>query len=177
MQGNDEDAYECARDRRVPEALVAFSCDKNFGLYRDRVGALYVMARNRADAEKIISNGHALARANWSMPPDHGAAAVRMVLRDEELTASWLEELTSMRERIRSVRQKLAAASNAGGIDLTPLGRQHGMFAMLPLSKEQIATLRADHAVYMAGSGRINVAGLTTGNIDTFVAALEAVGG
>lgn len=177
-EGMDEDAYGTrAVLNAVPEALVAFSCDKNFGLYRDRVGALYVMAQNAAQTERVISNGHALARATWSMPPDHGAAAVRIVLRDEELMQDWLDELASMRQRMRTMREKLAAASDAGGIDLTPLDRQHGMFAMLPLSKEQIGALRADHGVYMAGSGRINIAGLTTGNIDRFVAALADVSG
>jgi len=177
-EGMDEDAYGMRKVlSAVPEALVAFSCDKNFGLYRDRVGALYVMGEDPAHAERIISNGHSIARATWSMPPDHGAAAVRLVLCDDALTRSWLEELGSMRERIQAVRQKLAAAGQAGAVDLAPLGRQHGMFAMLPLSREQIAALRADHGVYMAGSGRINVAGLTTGNIDRFVAALEHVSG
>jgi len=177
-EGMDEDAYGMrAVVDALPEALVAFSCDKNFGLYRDRVGALYVMGGDAGQTARIITNGHTIARATWSMPPDHGAAAVRLVLADEELTRSWLEELTSMRERIASVRRKLAAAGTAGPVDLVPLGRQHGMFATLPLSREQIATLRAEHGVYMAGSGRINVAGLTDGNIGSFVAALEGLAG
>jgi len=102
---------------------------------------------------------------------------VRLVLEDAELTASWLEELESMRARINQVREKLAGSRTAGAINLAPLGQQRGMFAVLDLSKEQILSLRNDHAVYMAGSGRINVAGLTMGNIDTFVGALAAVSG
>jgi len=176
--GMDEDAYGMrAVLAAVPEALVAYSCDKNFGLYRDRVGALYVMGSDAAHAERIISNGHSIARATWSMPPDHGAAAVRLILCDDALTKSWLAELGSMRERIQAVRRKLAGAGQAGGIDLAPLATQHGMFAMLPLAREQIAALRDEHGVYMAGSGRINVAGLTTGNINRFVMALEQVSG
>lgn len=159
----------------VPEALVAYSCDKNFGLYRDRVGALYVQAADAGQVERIMSNGHALARANWSMPPDHGAAAVRMVLSDEATTAQWLDELDQMRQRIRAVRQALADAGRAGTVDLTPLARQHGMFAMLPLDKPQIEALRKDHGIYMAGSGRINIAGLTTANLPKFIAALADV--
>jgi aromatic-amino-acid transaminase len=124
---------------------------------------------------KVLSNGHALARANWSMPPDHGAAAVRIVLEDPALTAQWQDELDQMRARIRQVRAAFGEAGTAGTIDLTPYARQHGMFAMLPLSKAQIDALRADHGVYMAGSGRINVAGLTTANLPLFVAALAAV--
>ncbi|MFC3096876.1 amino acid aminotransferase [Alteraurantiacibacter palmitatis] len=176
--GMDEDAYGTrAVVARLPQALIAYSCDKNFGLYRDRVGAFYVFTRDAAQTQAALSNGHALARANWSMPPDHGAAAVRMVLEDAALTANWLEELASMRARIRQVRDTLAASGMAGTVNLVPLGQQQGMFAMLPLDKEQIAAIRADHAVYMAGSGRINIAGLTTDNIGTFVSALAAVSG
>ncbi|MGB3795133.1 MAG: amino acid aminotransferase [Alteraurantiacibacter sp.] len=176
--GMDADAYGLRTVlAAVPEALVAYSCDKNFGLYRDRVGALYVMGASTDDTAKIMSNAASLARANWSMPPDHGGASVRMILEDEELTADWLAELESMRQRIGAVRAKLAEAGTAGAVDLTPLGEQKGMFAMLPVSKEQVQELREDHGVYMAGSGRINVAGLTMGNIDAFVAALADVTG
>ncbi|OYX63097.1 MAG: aromatic amino acid aminotransferase [Sphingomonadales bacterium 32-64-17] len=176
--GMDEDAYGLRKVMAsVPEALIAYSCDKNFGLYRDRVGAFYALGKTADDTVRIMSNGCALARANWSMPPDHGAAAVRLILEDEALTKQWLEELASMRARIGEVRSQLAAAGKAGSVDLTPLGEQKGMFAMLPLTKEQIGALRTDHGVYMAGSGRINVAGLTSGNIGAFVKALEAVAG
>ena len=161
----------------VPEALVAYSCDKNFGLYRDRVGAFYVMAREASALPAIMSNAAALARANWSMPPDHGAAAVRLVLEDPKLTAQWQDELETMRTRMRQVRERLAAAGQVCSLDLTPLATQNGLFSMLALDKDQIARLRADHGVYMAGSGRINVAGLTQGNIDKFIAALAEVAG
>lgn len=160
----------------VPEALVAYSCDKNFGLYRDRVGALYVMAQAASNLPAILSNIVAFARASWSMPPDHGAAAVRLVLEDPALTRQWQNELTAMRARMRAMRERLAAGDNeVAGMNLAPLARQHGLFAMLPLSPAQVERLRADHAVYMAGSGRINVAGLTSHNIDRFIAALAAV--
>ena len=109
------------------------------------------------------------------MPPDHGAAAVRLILEDEGLTAKWLDELDQMRARIGQVRDKLGAAGQVGSVDLAPLASQKGMFAMLPLDKDQIGALREDHGVYMAGSGRINIAGLTTGNIDKFVDAVRAV--
>ncbi len=161
---------------KVPEALVAYSCDKNFGLYRDRVGAFYMFAKQAADLPAILSNANALARANWSMPPDHGGAAVRTVLTDEELTQQWLDELDEMRARMRRVRERLAAADNeVPGLNLAALGEQNGLFAMLPLTKEQIVRMREDHGVYMAGSGRINVAGLHAGNTDKFIAALADV--
>ncbi len=174
--GLDEDAYGLrAVMRQVEEVLVAYSCDKNFGLYRDRVGAFYVATGDGEATARAISNAAALARANWSMPPDHGGAAVRMVLEDEALTKQWLDELADMRSRIGQVRAKLAASGYAGSVNLEPLGRQRGMFAMLPVSKDQVQQMRADHAVYMAGSGRINVAGLTMDNIDKFIAALAEV--
>ncbi|MCT2559297.1 aromatic amino acid transaminase [Tsuneonella sp. YG55] len=174
--GMEEDAYGLrAVLAAVPEALVAYSCDKNFGLYRDRVGAFYVMAAEGGQLPAILSNAAALARANWSMPPDHGAAAVRLILRDPDLTAQWLDELDTMRTRMRQVRDRLAGAGTAGSVDLTPLGIQNGLFSVLPLSKDQIAALREDHAIYMAGSGRINVAGLTEANIDKFIRALAEV--
>lgn len=159
----------------VPEALIAYSCDKNFGLYRDRVGAIYMMGNGADCLPCIASNGAALARANWSMPPDHGAAAVRTILEDKGLTAEWKDELESMRTRINQVRARLAEAGVAGSVDLRPLAHQRGLFAILPLSKDQIAAMRSDHAIYMAGSGRINIAGLTMGNIDKFIKALADV--
>lgn len=177
-QGMEADAYGlravCAA---VPEALIAYSCDKNFGLYRDRVGAFYALTRDGADLDKAMSNGAAVARASWSMPPDHGAAAVRIVLEDSALTAQWLDELDTMRARMRQVRDRLAAAGQIGPVDMKPLGSGNGLFAMLPLAGDQIMALREKHGVYMAGSGRINVAGLTTGNIESFLSALADVAG
>jgi aromatic-amino-acid transaminase len=111
------------------------------------------------------------------MPPDHGAAAVRLVLADAELTQLWQGELDTMRARMRQVRDRLAEAGLAGGIDLTPCGTQNGLFSVLKLTPEQILQLRQDHAIYMAGSGRINVAGLTMGNIEKFIGAVATVTG
>jgi len=176
--GMEEDAYGLRRVLvAVPEALISYSCDKNFGLYRDRVGALYVMMGDASQLPAVMSNAHALARANWSQPPDHGGAAVRLILEDEALTAQWLDELDQMRERMRQVRARLAAAGQAGGVDLAPLGVQNGLFSIVPLSKEQVLEIREKHGVYMAGSGRINVAGLTMGNIEKFIDAVADVTG
>lgn len=155
---------------RCPEALVAYSCDKNFGVYRERVGALFALAGSRADADRVHSNLLSLARANWSMPPDHGAAAIALLLDDAELTAAWREELEEMRSRLVAVRQALTAH----GGPLRAVAEQHGMFSLLPLSPEVVARLRTDHAVYMAGSGRINIAGLTEKTVPVFTAALAA---
>lgn len=161
----------------VPEAFVAYSCDKNFGQYRDRVGAFYVLAQEPGMLATAFSNANALARAAWSMPPDHGGAAVRIILSDDDLTKLWLAELDTMRARMRQVRDALAAAGTAGRVDLTPLGTQNGLFSVLPISKEEVATLREEHGIYMAASGRINIAGLTSANLPQFIAALAAVAG
>ncbi len=159
----------------VPEAMVTYSCDKNFGMYRDRVGAFYVLAAEGDTLDKAMSNANSLARANWSMPPDHGAASVRIVLRDGDLTERWKEELTAMRARLRWIRDRLGKAGTVGSVDLTPLGSHNGLFSMLPVDREQVAAIRRDHGIYMAGNGRINIAGLNQGNIDRFIAALADV--
>ncbi len=176
--GMEEDAYGLRKVLSVvPEALVAYSCDKNFGLYRDRVGAFYAVTSDATALTNAMANGATIARASWSMPPDHGAAAVRLILEDAELTAQWLAELDDMRDRMRSVRDRLAGAQQVGSINMAPLGVQNGLFSMLPLKGEQIMAIRERHGVYMAGSGRINIAGLTDGNIDQFIAALGDVAG
>lgn len=176
--GMEEDAYglRCILDA-VPEAFVAYSCDKNFGMYRDRVGAFYAMTRQPGDLETVFSNANALARASWSMPPDHGGAVARIILRDPDLTALWLDELTQMRDRMRQVRTTLSDAGLNGSVDLVPLGNQNGLFSMLPVSPEQVKQLREDHGIYMAGSGRVNIAGLHMGNIEKFVEAIAKVTG
>lgn len=175
-EGMEADAYGLRTVlKAVPEALVAYSCDKNFGLYRDRVGAFYVVTSDGDALARAMANGSAIARASWSMPPDHGAAAVRLVLADAELTAMWLAELDEMRDRMRWVRDRLSAAQQVGPIPMGPLGTQNGLFSMLPLSSEQILAIRERHGVYMAGTGRINIAGLTTGNIEKFIEALADV--
>jgi aromatic-amino-acid transaminase len=109
-----------------------------------------------------------ISREMWSMPPDHGAACVRIVLDDPELRERWLVELAAMRDRINAVRQRIAAADAR----LAFIGRQYGMFSMLPLSKEQVLKLRSDDAIYMAESGRFNVVGMGDAQLDRFIAAV-----
>lgn len=157
----------------VPEALVAVSCSKNFGLYRERTGALFVMAPNIKKAEISLTNLFELARTSYSMPPDHGAAIVKTILGDAELRSLWDHELTHMRARIAETRQKLIALSQDGHLDY--MRKDKGMFSLLPLSESQIDRLRDDHAVYMAGNGRINIAGLTPEAIERFADALRTL--
>ena len=177
-EGLDEDAAGLRSIlAKVPEAFIAYSCDKNFGMYRDRVGAFYIMA-GEGETETLdtaFSNANALARASWSMPPDHGAAAVRLILRTPKLTQVWIDELDQMRARMRQVRQRIADAGTVGRVDLTALGVQNGLFSVLPLSKDEVVRMREEHGIYMAGSGRINIAGLTMDNIDKFISAIGKV--
>ena len=150
------------------QALVAQSCDKNFGVYRERTGTLLVKAPSRASAEIVFGNLLSLARTMWSMPPDHGAAVVRTVLDDPELRADWNAELKEMCARIRSLRARLAAYDPR----LAYIDQQNGMFSMLPLSEQAVLELRESHGIYMANSGRFNVVGLSDANVDIFAAAV-----
>lgn len=172
--GLDIDAYGTRRVlAAVEEALVAYSCDKNFGLYRERTGALFALAADADAAAVVYGNMLSLARVNWSMPPDHGAAAVRIVLDSPELSRGWRAELDGMCRRINAVREALAAADHR----LSFLSRQRGMFSQLPIPPAAVAALRRDHGIYMAGSGRINLAGLQVADAGLFVDALKAVDG
>lgn len=168
--GLEQDAKATRRLlERLPEALVAYSCDKNFGLYRDRVGALWGLGESAAVARLMHSNMLSLARSLWSMPPDHGAAIVRIILQSPALRADWIAELEQMRTRINALRSSLAAAHPA----LAPIARQRGMFAMLPIAPAAVIALREAHGIYMAGNSRINLAGLRLDTIPTFIAGLS----
>jgi aromatic-amino-acid transaminase len=174
-RGLDEDA---AGVRGVlaacDEVIIAHSCDKNFSVYRDRVGSLFVKTGSAETTATAMAHVFQRAREMWSMPPDHGAAAVRIILEDAQLTADWKVELDAMRTRINSVRERIAAADPR----LAFIGRQFGMFSMLPLSLEQVLVLREKHAIYMADSGRFNVVGMADGSIDRFVGCVvEALDG
>ena len=172
--GIDEDvAGARALLERVPEAVIAVSEAKSFGIYRERVGALYVKAAEKA-RPAVMSNLAAIARANYSMPPDHGAAIVREVLSNEALRASWREELDQIRSHIKRTRQHLAAA-RVNSMPMHLIADQKGMFSTLPLNDAQVTALREQHGIYMTDSARINVAGLREADIPRFVEALKAV--
>jgi aromatic-amino-acid transaminase len=169
--GLDEDASATRLVlETVDEALLAYSCDKNFGLYRDRVGALFVLARDEGAAATVMGNLASLARVAWSMPPDHGAAVVRIILEHPELVAMWREELDGMRARINGNRAALAAADP----ELAFVRNQRGLFSNLAMTKPQAQALRARHAIYCADSGRINLAGMQPEDAAAIVAALRA---
>ncbi len=156
------------------EVIMAHSCDKNFSVYRDRVGSLFVKTGSAETTATAMAHVFQRAREMWSMPPDHGAAAVRVILEDAQLTADWRIELDAMRTRINAVRQRIAAADPR----LAFIGTQFGMFSLLPLSVQQVLVLRDRHAIYMADSGRFNVVGMADDSIDRFVACVvEALDG
>ncbi|MBZ9759624.1 aspartate/tyrosine/aromatic aminotransferase [Mesorhizobium sp. CA8] len=162
---------------KVPEMVVASSCSKNFAVYRDRVGAAMIMAEDGAQADVAMSQMLAAARALYSMPPDHGAAAVRMVLEDAGLKKDWETELEEMRLRMLRLRVAFAEAlrrqSNSDRFDFVASHR--GMFSRLGLTEAQVERLRADHAVYMVGDSRINVAGLPEDGMDDLAKAIVSV--
>jgi aromatic-amino-acid transaminase len=168
-RGLDEDAFGVRLMLDTcDEVIIAQSCDKNFSCYRDRVGSLWIKTASAEASGAAMGHVFQIAREMWSMPPDHGAASARIILDDPQLKARWLDELTDMRNRINAVRQRIAAADPR----LAFIGRQFGMFSMLPLSKEQVLKLREDHAIYMADSGRFNVVGMGDAQIDRFIAAV-----
>jgi len=162
---------------RVPEMIVSSSCSKNFGLYRDRVGALLIVAADKVARDIVQSQANNLVRTMYSMPPDHGAAVVANILNDKGLRADWITELDEMRERLREMRSLLheALQSEAPGHDFSHLVHANGMFSFLGLSPEQVACMKKDHAVYMVDSSRVNVAGITAANVDHIARSVAAV--
>lgn len=151
----------------VPEALVAVSYSKNLGLYRERVGALITIGENEQRADAVQSHVLQIARSIYSMPPDHGAAIAACIFADPALRQSWMEELAAMRNRIADMRSLLAShlRSVTGRTTFDFLERQRGMFSLLGVSGEAVETLRSRHHIYMLGDSRMNLAGITPGNV------------
>ena len=177
-KGIDDDAFAIRHmASRVPEMLITNSCSKNFGLYRDRVGILSILSQDGESRSTIASQLSYIARTIYSMPPDHGARIVLTILNDAEMTLSWQAELAEMRERISGMRELLndALVKCAPDHDFSHLVRATGMFSYLGLSPEQIDALKNDHGVYMVGSSRINVAGVTVENVDYLAQSIAAV--
>ena len=177
-RGVDEDAAGLrlfARYNR--ELLVASSFSKNFGLYNERVGAITVVTDSADVATTAFSQVKATIRANYSNPPAHGAAVVTTVLKDAELKSEWLAEVQAMRDRIWQMRELFVTKLKEQGVsqDFSFMTEQNGMFSFSGLNKEQVARLKNEFAVYIVGSGRISVAGLTSGNIDAVCKAIAQV--
>lgn len=163
---------------RFPEVLIAASCSKNFGIYRERTGILIAIGDGAGKAT-LQGNLNFLNRQNYSFPPDHGARVVTMILEDPALTADWKAELEEVRQNMLSLRQSLAdalrRATNSDRFDFVATHR--GMFSRLGLTPEQVERLRADHGIYMVGDSRINIAGLNATTVPILAAAIAQVTG
>lgn len=162
---------------RVPEMLIAYSCSKNFGVYRERTGLLMAISRNSAQAAKTLSNMMSASRETYSMPPAHGAFLVAEVLDDAGLRQQWQAELASMCDRIGALRSKFVESTQAVSQDLhfEFVEQQFGMFSFLGITAEQAQQLRAEHSVYLLDSSRVNIAGLSARNMDYVSNALASV--
>lgn len=158
----------------VPRAFIAISCSKAFGLYRERVGILFALCANADERSRAQGQMERISRSLVSMPPAHGAGTVAHILRDPRLRALWEEELDAMRRRLLDLRSELGGFSGEVPM-LRHVQSQRGIFSMLPLSAEQTETLGRDHAIHMPQSGRINIAGLKTGDPERLARALATV--
>jgi len=176
--GLEADAYGVRlMAERLPEVIVAVSCSKNFGLYRERTGATFVISPTAERTGNAMGQLRKIARGMYSMPPDHGAELVALVWEDATLRQQWMEELEAMRVRVEELRGLLVRGLKAlrGDVDYSFVQRQKGMFSLLPLNTTQIQRLRDEHHIYMPGDGRINVAGISRRNVEYVAQALAAV--
>ena len=163
---------------RLPELLIAASCSKNFGIYRERTGILIAIAPN-ADMRAVVQGNLAfLNRQNYSFPPDHGARLVTMILNDPALRADWQAELEEVRQNMLSLREALAhELRRLSGSDRFGFLAQHrGMFSRLGATPEQVETLRRDHGIYMVGDSRMNIAGLNARTVPILAKAIIDAG-
>lgn len=177
-EGLEEDAYGLRLlAESLPELLVASSCSKNFGLYRERTGTLTIQAENAEQADATLSHVNALARGIYSMPPAHGSTLVGTILQSDELHQRWSSELGQMRNRINGLRAQLAQGLNSAQSkrDFSYIQQEFGMFSFLGLSVEQVSELRERYSIYMTDSSRINVAGLNHDNLEYVVKAINSV--
>jgi aspartate/tyrosine/aromatic aminotransferase len=163
--------------RSGAELMVCSSFSKNFGLYCERVGALTIVAKDKAAADTVQSQVKAVIRANYSNPPAHGAELVTTVLGDTELRTLWEKEVAQMRDRINGMRELLVKTLMAKGVpgDYSFITRQHGMFSFSGLTPPQVEALKQKYAIYIVGSGRINVAGITEQNVGPLCEAIAEV--
>jgi aspartate/tyrosine/aromatic aminotransferase len=158
----------------LPEVLIAASCSKNFGLYRERVGAVLIVTAGKAAAEGVLAG---MNRQNFAFPPDHGARVVQEILGDEILGALWQSELDAMRRTMEGNRRALTEAlrEETGSDRFGFLAAHRGMFSLIGATAEQVDRLREVHGIYLVGDGRMNVAGLTPDTIPRVARALAEV--
>jgi aspartate/tyrosine/aromatic aminotransferase len=176
--GLDQDAYGMRMmAERLPELVIASSCSKNFGLYRERTGSITFIAETPERADIVVTQAMSTARSIYSMPPAHGALLVSMVLGDEALRNQWQMELEEVRQRIVSMRQLLCGSlkNNAAGMDFSHIEKQKGMFSFLGITTPQLERLRSEFGIYIVSSTRINLAGVNSNNIGHLTESLQAV--
>jgi aspartate aminotransferase len=176
--GLEEDVYGVRLlAESLPELVVVSSCSKNFGLYRERVGAMTLICDSDESAKVATTVVAAAARAMYSMPPDHGAAIVQLILNDADLRKEWDAELTEMRNRINGLRAQLVTQIQSAGIDsdFSFIEREKGMFSFLGVNVDQVQSLVNDYSIYLVNSSRINVAGVNDGNIAYLADSLATV--
>ncbi len=176
--GLEEDVYGVRLlAESLPELIVVSSCSKNFGLYRERTGAATVICENETQASAANTLLAASARANYSMPPDHGAAIVETVMNTPALHDDWEMELKEIRDRINSLRSLLVSRLRDVGVeqDFSFIEREKGMFSFLGVNKEQVQSLINDYSIYLVNSSRINVASINDDNIDYLTSSIAAV--
>lgn len=176
--GLDQDAYGMRMmAERLPEVIIASSCSKNFGLYRERTGSITFIAETSEQADIVVSQAMSTARSIYSMPPAHGALLVSMVLGDPQLRSQWEAELEEVRLRIKSMRNLLCDSleNNAAGMDFSHIKRQNGMFSFLGITTPQLERLRTEFGIYIVSSTRINLAGVNSNNIKHLTQSLLTV--
>ena len=176
--GLEEDVYGTRLlAESLPELIVVSSCSKNFGLYRERTGAMTLICDSDAAAAVAITQIAGAARAMYSMPPDHGAATVQLILSNDALRTEWDAELTEMRDRINGLRAQFVKQIQSIGIeqDFSFIEREKGMFSFLGVNVDQVQTLVNDYSIYLVNSSRINVAGINDSNIEYLSNSLAAV--
>jgi aromatic-amino-acid transaminase len=176
--GVEEDAQGLRKFAQYnKELLIANSFSKNFGLYNERVGGITLVAESSEIAEAAFSQVKSGIRSNYSNPPCHGAAIVTTILNDQELYEQWVKEVADMRNRIQEMRDLFVATLKEKGVpgDFSFISRQLGMFSFSGLSVEQVNQLKEEFAVYIVGSGRISVAGMTKNNMQPLCDALAKV--
>ena len=176
--GLEEDVYGTRLlAESLPELIVVSSCSKNFGLYRERTGAMSLICDSDTAAAVAITQIAGAARAMYSMPPDHGAATVQLILSNDALRTEWDAELTEMRDRINGLRAQFVKQIQSIGIeqDFSFIEREKGMFSFLGVNMDQVQTLVNDYSIYLVNSSRINVAGINDSNIEYLSNSLAAV--
>ncbi len=163
--------------KKVKQMIVCSSFSKNFGLYRERTGALTVVADDAQQAARVMSQIKLRIRYNYSNPPSHGGQIVAIVLGDKELKARWIEEVADIRNRINEMRHLFVKTLKEKGVtqDFSSITEQRGMFSFSGLTKDQVNRLRDEYSIYIVGSGRINVAGMTPSNMDRLCEAIKSV--